>query len=98
MDTVPEYIDFKREFQLGTNKVILLQLRDRIGFNDSLKYATDMGGRLLRPSEIKNLLAQTDAPLCPYKEMWISTAYDKWIHVGSYCASLRYKVGVMIKK
>jgi len=96
--TVPEYIDFKREFLLGSNKVILLQLRDRIGYANSLKYATDMGGRLLRQSEVKNLLAQVNAPLCPYKEMWISTAYDKWIHVGSYCASLRYKVGIRISK
>jgi len=30
--------------------------------------------------------------------MWIVSAYDKWIHVGSYCASLRYKVGIRISK
>jgi len=98
LDTVPEYIDFKREFRLGTHKVILLQLRDRIGYLNSLKYANDMGGRLLRPSEIRNLLDQVSAPLCPYKEMWVVSAYDKWIHVGSYCASLRYKVGIRMIK
>jgi hypothetical protein len=42
---------------LGKNKVILLQLRDRISYLESLKYVHDMGGRLLRPSEITNLLA-----------------------------------------
>ena len=57
LDTVPEYIDFKREFMLGKNKVTLLQLRDRISYLESLKYVHDMGGRLLRPSEITNLLA-----------------------------------------
>ena len=49
---MPEYIDFKREFQLGKNKVMLLQLRDRINYEESLRYANEMGGRLLRPSEI----------------------------------------------
>lgn len=58
----------------------------------------DKGGRLLRPSEIYRLLQQVNAPLCPNKEMWVVSAYEKWIHIGSYCASLKYKIGVRINK
>lgn len=30
--------------------------------------------------------------------MWVVSAYEKWIHIGSYCASLKYKIGVRINK
>lgn len=30
--------------------------------------------------------------------MWVVSAYEKWIHIGSYCASLKYKIGVRVNK
>ena len=73
-------------------------MRERLNYEEANRYAVSQGGRLLRESEIESLLAKVNAPLCPYKEMWVATAFEKWIHVGSYCASLKFKVGTKLNK
>jgi len=30
--------------------------------------------------------------------MWVAAAYNNWIHVGSYCASFKHKIGAKVKK
>lgn len=98
LERIPDYVDFRREFEFGNNKVILEQLRVRNNYEEQLKDVASKGGRLLRPSEIYRLLQKVNAPLCPNKEMWVVSAFEKWIHIGSYCASLKYKIGVRINK
>lgn len=98
LERIPDYVDFRREFKFGSNTVILEQLRERLNYAESLEWVRERNGRLLRPSEIYRLLEIVNAPLCPNKEMWVVSAYDKWIHVGSYCATLKYKIGTRLNK
>lgn len=70
-----------------------------MNYMESMNYAKENGGRLLRMIEIEQLLAQEkNTPLCPDGEMWIASAYDKWIQVGPYCATFKYKTGSRINK
>jgi len=44
------------------------------------------------------LIENEKAPLCPTAEMWVAAAYNNWIHVGSYCATFKHKIGAKVKK
>ena len=30
--------------------------------------------------------------------MWVAAAYNNWLHVGSYCATFKHKIGAKVKK
>ena len=41
LEKIPDYVDFRREFKFGNNLVILEQLRDRLNYEESLKYVAE---------------------------------------------------------
>ena len=95
---MPEYVKFRRQFVLSDRTVVVEQELERMNFIESMAHAKVNGGRLLRLVEIEKLLKQVNGPLCPEGEMWISTAYDKWIQVGPYVATFQHLTGSKVNK
>ena len=63
-----------------------------------MKHAQDNGGRLLRTSEVETLIQQEDGPLSPIQELWVACAFGKWIQIGPYAATFRFRTGATVSK